>query len=483
MNAHTPVVEAAALPSYRPRAVWIAIAAFVVAQAIVVLLFGNGPFIDEGVYTTMGVRVLAGKSDPYGWLGGSPWVAPVLFGLGYQLGGLAGARLVAVLLYAGAFVLLAAFTRRLFGGRAALWATLLLAMNGIFFSFAHLAVYDAAAFVCFAGCLWAIGEHGADGRLRWALAAGAFAGVAVVARYAAATAIAPALLLAFVVGSRPRAGHVAAAVLIAAGLPALHFLALNGTLIPPVTNIWAKLSGLFSRSNLAFGVVYVMLVPLVLAAGGAALVGRRRPALALVLLGLALPWPILHVALSHHVSFHKDMMFCFAFLFPLAGVGAARLWATRRRTAIALLAPLALWGVAQLHWEDRSWADMRPAARYVLAGLPPGARFAAGAGWDFRMYAVLDHGVTSPWDVLDAWDVEHARGDACQSVFIVAERSGPHDNSDPLLAAAARCGFKPVAEFPSSFYYVAPPAAHRLPKNFVVFGRPAPASLATTTTN
>ncbi|MFL7790547.1 MAG: hypothetical protein AB8I69_00280, partial [Anaerolineae bacterium] len=66
----------------------------------------NGPFFDEGIYITSGVRTLEGYglSDLYlTWFGGS-LLWPILAGIGYRIGGLIGARVVALLVTTGGFI-------------------------------------------------------------------------------------------------------------------------------------------------------------------------------------------------------------------------------------------------------------------------------------------------------------------------------------------------------------------------------------------
>ena len=127
------------------RFLWRLVAAFLATQIAIIVLAANGPFVDEGLYTVAGMRVLEGRgvSDGYQtWFNGSPFVWPVLAALGHQLGGLAGARVLAALLSS---LTLAAFVRTaaaLFGESAARWSGLAFALNGLFVALAHFAVYD-----------------------------------------------------------------------------------------------------------------------------------------------------------------------------------------------------------------------------------------------------------------------------------------------------------------------------------------------------
>ena len=91
------------------------VAAFFAIQVCIIWFAANGPFVDEGVYTVAGLRVLEGKalSDGYlTWFNGSPFVWPVLAALGHHLGGLPGARLMAAILSLVTLVAFAKTARR-----------------------------------------------------------------------------------------------------------------------------------------------------------------------------------------------------------------------------------------------------------------------------------------------------------------------------------------------------------------------------------
>src|SRR5919106_3834712 len=82
----------------RTRRLWWIAAAFLAVQISIIWVGANGPFVDEGLYTVAGLRVLEGHglSDGYmAWFNGSPFAWPVIAGLGHHLAGLAGARFMA----------------------------------------------------------------------------------------------------------------------------------------------------------------------------------------------------------------------------------------------------------------------------------------------------------------------------------------------------------------------------------------------------
>ena len=98
------------------------VAAFFAVQVAIVWFAANGPFVDEGLYAVARMRVLEGKglSDGYiGWFNGCPFVWPVMAALGHRLGGLPGARSMAVIASVIALVAFAKTAEALVGESAA----------------------------------------------------------------------------------------------------------------------------------------------------------------------------------------------------------------------------------------------------------------------------------------------------------------------------------------------------------------------------
>lgn len=101
-------------------------------QIYVFWFAASGPFVDEGLYTVAGMRVLEGEglSDGYiTWFNGSPFVWPVIAAaLGHRLGGLPGARFVAAILSTVTLVAFARTAENLFGQTVAEWCALAFAV-------------------------------------------------------------------------------------------------------------------------------------------------------------------------------------------------------------------------------------------------------------------------------------------------------------------------------------------------------------------
>jgi 4-amino-4-deoxy-L-arabinose transferase-like glycosyltransferase len=478
-NCSSPVLGDVIEDESMDRRTRVVILLFLFFQVLVVMLSARGAFSDEGTYVLAGLSQLRHEDHHAGyplWLAGTPYLFPVLAGAGYLVGGLAGSRFVAVALYGVGLVLFARFTRRLFGASASFFATLLLCGNGVFFSFAHLAVYDSAAFAAVAGCTWSLVELGRSGKTRWIAAAAGFGALAVVSKYSVVIALGPCLALPFVSARRCRWYHVAGAAIGMVALAATYMQIVYGQLIPSLTlDILKNHHREIERRYLVFSLAYVLFVPLAIAVSGAMRLARRRPGLSALALVAAVSWPLLHVLTLQQVSLHKDAIFGFVLLYPLIGVAISRWWTTLPAAAGSLVAASFVLGAAQWYVEDHSWSDVRPVADFIVPRLERGDTVAIATGWDFAMYAVAEHAIPTPQSVLDRWRAEHG-ANVCTARWIVGLRPDPQAINRPELVspfaqAAEQCHFVPVASFPASYYFVWPPLLQRSPVEFVVYRR------------
>ena len=188
------------------RWAWI-VAGFLAVQISLIALAANGPFVDEGLYTVAGLRVLEGNglSDGYvRWFNGSPFVWPVMAALGHRLGGLPGARLMATILCTIALIAFFKTAETLFGQPTATWGTLALAINGLFMALAHFAVYDVAALAGLGMSMWCVTRSSSRNGSMWAVAAAIAFAAAVIAKYGTVLMVVPLLALMLSVrGLRP----------------------------------------------------------------------------------------------------------------------------------------------------------------------------------------------------------------------------------------------------------------------------------------
>ena len=451
-------------------------AVFLLCQALVVARGLNGPFLDEAVNVTAGLQILRGQPGQFGWLGGSVYLYPVLAGAAYPFGGLGATRLMTAVLYASTLWLFSRFATSLFGRRASAFATGLLAINGLFFSLAHFAVYDALSLLGVCGAAWAAVEMSRTGRVGWMVVSGLFGALAIASKYPSVIALLSVVGVAMVLARGRRAFALAAlSIAVAALALTCYMLVVHGFLIPRVALTQAiGEPEIFDRATLAYQVCYALGLPFALALLGARRVRREDRLLALALLGGSLPWPVLHVVLGRYVSLVKDSAFGFLTLYPLAGVALAELWRERRLKGLALVGLAGVWGAAQSYWQDRSWEDIRPVVQFILPQLRPDQRVALEHGWSFSMYAVLEHHLPSTSSVIDRYRYEHGE-DVCDADWIVGTLRADGDTSDPLVRAAQSCRFTLAKAFPYDFYTPLPPLVRHLSWEYVVFRR-APSS-------
>jgi len=132
------------------------------------------------------MRVLEGKglSDGYiTWFNGSPFVWPVMAAVGHHLGGLTGARLMAVTISMVTLVGFAKTAETLFGESAAAWGTAALSLNGLFIALAHFAVYDVPALAGIALSMWGAARFSTSRDVRWVMVAAVAFAFAVICKY------------------------------------------------------------------------------------------------------------------------------------------------------------------------------------------------------------------------------------------------------------------------------------------------------------
>jgi hypothetical protein len=407
---HVARVAASARLAYG-RAAWLAIGAFVAVELAIIFLARNGPFEDEGIYITAGLRTLQGHglSDNYvTWLFGS-LLWPVLAGVGYSAFGLIGARLLALLCVALAVVGTVRATRNIYGERAAFWAALALAASGPALALGHFAVYDVPALACLGLSFWAVTELARRDNRIWLLIAAVMFSLGGLAKYNILLDGLPlAGLIVTLRGKKalvdlPIFAYISLAILLSFFLPFREQL---GELIPRRVRNNPTFGA--TQDMLLFTVAYLTVVPGLLAIGGW-LASRGRRGTASVLLGALFIWPAFHIATRNGVSFNKHVVFGYLFAYPLVGLAFARLARGRAGHAIAaiLIGGLALLGSVQMGQADHAWPDVRPTARYLVGHVHPGQRLLINDAWPYTMYLYAQHRITSPWDVYDAYRIAH----------------------------------------------------------------------------
>jgi len=388
----------------------------VLALVLLALIFGvrvanlryNTLFVDEAIYATVGRDALAGvlSHGALGWMYGS-YLYPAIAGLVDSVGGETGLRLLSAILSTGAAALIYAATLRLFGGDAAVWATLCFGFTAISIDTGQYAVYDAPVIPALAGALYLVvrGAEVPPARERiYLLGAAACMSLGVLAKYLAVLYL-PALCCVGLACALHQGRSLRTFVLLFLAPTALllgaygwlardELLALlrgdygvaAGARALIFRDIWAEIgvTTLLAMAGLVLlaqrGLPFAAVMPRWRRLLWAALV----PALALAVLAA----PIYHLASGNSRAAWKHTVYSLIFLAPLAGYTCARLMEALRELpgrrslaarAVAALASalLVVWGLG--YALDRNWGFQNswPNVRGVVAHLQE-ARLAPG---------------------------------------------------------------------------------------------------------
>ncbi len=430
------------------RAAWLILAVWFVF--CLATLDYNGPFFDEGIYITAGQRTLEGHGYTDGymvWFAGS-LLWPVLAIVGYKTAGLIGARVVATLLAAVAFVAVVRAARNLFGEKASFWTALALALSAPFLALARLGVYDLPALAGIAVSFWAITRLAKSDNRTWlAVAILAFI-VGFFGKYPMGIMALPLIGVSFALRGRKAImdvvmfGLISLAITLAFYLPAREQL--SQTLSWAIAN---KPTFDVTPAMIAAAILYLSSAPFVLALiGWSAAKGKRVLATAL-LLSLII-WPAYHLLTANPSSLDKHLAFGFLFAYPLIGFALATMWERWQGKALALasVSALLVLGYFQVGNYDRAWPDVRATADYLVGQVQPGQVLLINESWPYTMYLYIDGRIDSPWDVFDAFRITHGESkiDLCQYNWFV-DSEGSYKWPDSILKEIQACGtFQPV---------------------------------------
>jgi hypothetical protein len=422
-----------------------AVVLFLAYEVAAALAAGNGPFLDEGIYITAGLRTWEGHgiSDGYlGWFAGSlGW--PAIAAAAFMAGGLAGARIAAGLLVAIGLGAAMRATKNLFGPTAAAWGFVACAVSAPVLALGHLAVYDVVAVAGLGLSLMALTELARTDHRGWLLvAAGAFA-VGVLGKYP--TAFMAPVLIALLFALRGRLAHVDLA------LMGVVFAAIMLAFFLPWRYQLAWFVKWRAHNNPAFGVTREMVAfeqvlynaAFVVLAGLGVLAARRSRRVAVVLAAAVVVFPAYHLYIGNSVSALKHAVFGIVLAMPVIGRGlaaaAGRAWWRRGLAALGVLGYLAV-GVVQVSRLDHGWVDARPGARYLAEHMRMGDTLLVPNAWQILPY-LYGTTVSDPNAVTDAYDLLNVRQplDLCQVDWIV---NTVNDNSWPqdVMARMAACG-------------------------------------------
>ncbi len=412
---------------------------FVTFEVVLILRQQTGPFGDESIYIFAGMRTIEGYglTDNYlTWFAGS-LLWPVIAAGGYIVGGLVGARLIALACTSLAIFASARAARNLFGEPAQLWTALALAVSGPVIYLAHLAVYDQLALVGVAVSFWAVSRMGRKNERRWLLVAVLAFAIAVIAKYPMILCLTP--LVGVVFALRRKRAQADLFILLSASIALLlmYVLPLREQLVQFL--LWRQ------ENNPSFGATTATVRFSILWYGGlawllagiAALVtwftSKNKHLLITILIGGLLLWPAYHFLIDNVVSEEKHQVFGFLFGYPLIGAMFAVIWLRpgswrwlRRGVVIVALLVMAYAGIAQAMQMDRGWPDTRPAAQYLATHVRPGQVILASDAAPYQMTLYRNGNLRSPWDIYDTYRVAHGefKGSVCSAGWFVDEVGG-----------------------------------------------------------
>lgn len=362
---------------------------FALVQLLVIAFAANGPTGDEGIYAWVGMgeiaefpRVIAAD-----WMNGSPWLWPWFAGPAFLVGGLAGLRVVALLVALAAMWMATDTVRMYFDESVAFWSAVALVLNGTLFALAHRGVYDLPALAGAAATVWCLARRARGEEGRWLLGATLAAGLSVISKYG----------YVFL-------GPVYVGILLASGQRRWRdvFLFCAGASLLVLSHDWFVLGSLFPRSYGAFTAASVPVgralvaaeqlycaVPVLLGAIGWQIVRRDTAVSAqikrtsTVWFGALLVWPLFHLATDTVQAADKHVVSGALLAAPLIGLALSR--APRRRLVVAALAA---WGTLQWATLEFSWPNAAPTVAYLVANVRPGERIVSNAG-TYRHIAAL----------------------------------------------------------------------------------------------
>ena len=430
------------------RATWFIILIWLLINAAT--LNYNGPFFDEAIYITAGQRTLEGHgyTDRYlVWFAGS-LLWPMLAAVGYEVGGLFGTRLLAVLLSAAALAAVVRVAHNLFGTRAAFWTALAFAFSGPFIALSRLGVVDIPALAGIALSLWAVTELVKHDDRRWLLVSSVCFTAAFFGKYPMGLMALPLAGL-LILLRRQKAlmdisifGFVGAALTLAFYLPGREQL----SQVIPWTLGQVPTFG-YTVAMLWFELVYISVVPVALALIGCFIV-KEKQALCGVLVSSLFIWPAYHILSGNPVGQQKHVVFGFLFAYPLIGWTLSRLWDTWAGRVVVgfFVIGMAVLGLPQASQFGRWWPDVRGAAAYLVMEVEPGQKLLINESWPYIMYLYANERINSPWDVFDHYRITHGDStiDLCEYDWFV-DSKGSYDWPEPILREIEQCGhFEPV---------------------------------------
>ncbi|BCL77968.1 glycosyltransferase family 39 protein [Ktedonobacteria bacterium brp13] len=422
---------------------------FAICQLTVIFLQKTGPFYDEGIYVTAGLRSWQGKGVADGylvWFAGS-LLWPMMAGLGYLIHGLVAVRIIAFLLAFVTVCMLYLTTNNLFGPKVACFTVIAFTINGPFMALAHLGVYDSPALAFTSISFWCITQLKKDHRIWLCLSAISLA-IAMIAKYPIGLMILP--ILGMLISIRKKKS------IIDISLFLFIFVAAFFAFFLPVQfqvgdwlfwSIRNKPTFGATESTIIAAQLYLGLIPFIIAILGFLVAPRKKQAIVLLLAGLI--WPAYHILSKNPVSDNKHVVFGFLFTYPLIGLFLSCLWQKKwfGKPLISLICViLVLVGAVQLYILDYAWPDVRQPAMYLVQNARPGDLYLINDAWPYTMYLYAQNKLSDPWQVYDNSRIANHENKTsiCKYTWYVDEK-GSYPWSDSFLNQIKAChAFIPV---------------------------------------
>jgi hypothetical protein len=372
----------------------------------------NGASSEEGLYLTAGLRTWDGEVVGDNLLTQLPgsvlW--PALGSLGYELYGIAGARLLALLCFVVAYIALVLGTRNLFGERPAAFCGFSLAVSAPFLAVGKLAHMESLALAAMSIAFLAITQMMSKDDRLWLLVGSLAMVIATLAQYRAAFFVLPIVLMLLV--SRGDRGRLDVIVLLLSGTLGfiVYFEAFPQQVEVALQNFSVLTPHAFENAFAsATGKRLLVLLwgglPVLLAAIGCYRVQGERRRLACALAIPAALWTaaLLIWADPAELLVFPDLAIGLLPAYPVIGLAIASMsLELAERVALGLVFVL----IAMVSWVhvsafDTSWANYRPLTSQLESSMQPGQDLLVNDRWPFAL-PLYDQGlIEEPTEIFD----------------------------------------------------------------------------------
>lgn len=430
--------------------------AFVLIVSILILTQNTGPFFDEGIYITAGLRYWHGQAYGDGflvWQAGS-LIWPAFSGVAYNIGGLVGVRFMSLAFIVGSMISIILATSNLFNKKAATFAALVMLIYGSLRSMAMLGVYDSPGIFGICLSIWAATKLFKTENRNWIFVSAAAFMFGAFSKYPfVAMGFVPLGILYLKRGDKFRMDlflfiAFSLVIFLFGFLPVREQL--GAWLAWTVQN---KPTFGVQRRTLAFAQVLYLGLPLGLALLGAPFLKNNRKLAAILLLG-GVVWPLYHILAYNPVSDWKHATLGFLVLAIVLGEILSKLSESviGKVVLVLFVAVTTVHGVYVTHVLNAAWPDVRPGAEFLESRVKPEDMLLIDDSWPYTMYLYANDNITSPWYVFDNYRITHDESPIglCNYQWIVMER-GSYVWPETVRDAFKVCGFKEVFEFKSSF--------------------------------